>query len=70
MKKTKMKPKKQPEGKLFITEGDMVIDNMAVMVDSRALASLLAQQLGLEWRPGRRLRMGRFRIWIERIPRR
>jgi len=57
---------KRNEGKLFIAEGDMVIDNMAVMIDSKALASLLVDQLGLQWRPGKRLKMGKFRIWIER----
>jgi hypothetical protein len=68
-------PTKLPTGKLFITEGQMMVvqnDNgESLTMDGRRIGSLIAAQLGLipAKDAGKPIHMnvGKVRIWIERI---
>jgi len=61
-------------GRLFITDGDMEVIGVGVgqtiYVNGKPLGDLIANQLGMTWKQigsSSLLKLGRVRIWVERL---
>ena len=62
-----MTHKEKPKGRLFITDGEMVLDkDNGISVGGKDMSELISIQLGENWRLGR-IDLGQVRIWIQRL---